>query len=138
VTILADTGFVLAFSITTDKWHTACNLAYEQEPTILLPESSLAEVVYMLNKAGGVRGATQFLSGLRFSKFRLLQLEPEDIERTSELIDKYQNLPLDFVDATLIALAERLNISRILTVDRRDFEIVRPRHVERFDLLPLP
>lgn len=136
MSVLADTGFVLAFSVTTDKWHTSCDLAYDQEPVIFLPESSLAEVVYMLNKAGGIQGATQFLLGLRLSKIRLVHLTPADIERTADLMDKYQNLPLDFVDATLIALAERLNITRILTVDRRDFEIVRPRQAPAFELLP--
>jgi len=136
LTILADTGFVLALSITTDKWHKACQTAYEQEPTIYLPESSLSEIAYMLNKAGGVRGLTHFLSGLVRSRFQLVHLQSEDIGRTREILEKYQNVPLDFVDASLVALAERLNIMRILTIDRRDFLIVRPHHTEHFELLP--
>ncbi len=43
---------------------------------------------------------------------------------------------LDFVDATVIAIAERLNITRILTIDKRDFGMVRPTHADAFDLLP--
>jgi len=136
LTILADTGFVIAFSVTTDKWHEACDLAYRREPIIFLPESALSEIAYMLRRAGGVRGLTQILSGLRHSRFRLIHLDQQDIERISEVMQKYQDLPLDFVDASIIALAERLNITRILTVDRRDFEIVRPRHTPTLDLLP--
>lgn len=136
MTVLADTGFVLALSIDTDKWHQACRDVFRQEPTIFLPESSLSEIAYMLKKAGGIRGLTRFLSGLPESKYSLVGLEQEDIQRTKELIEIYQNLPLDFVDATIVALAERMNITRVLTIDRRDFGIVRPRHVEHFELLP--
>jgi predicted nucleic acid-binding protein len=49
---------------------------------------------------------------------------------------KYADSRVDFVDASIIAVAERLNIPRILTLDQRDFALVRPLHTERFDLLP--
>lgn len=48
----------------------------------------------------------------------------------------YHDLPLGFVDASVIALAERTESDSLLTTDRRDFSVVRPRHVERFRLLP--
>jgi predicted nucleic acid-binding protein len=41
-----------------------------------------------------------------------------------------------FVDATVVAIAERLKIQRILTTDCRDFSLVRPRHCKEFELLP--
>lgn len=47
-----------------------------------------------------------------------------------------QNAELDFVDSCLTALAERLNITRICTFDRRDFAMIRPLHAEYFELLP--
>jgi predicted nucleic acid-binding protein len=136
MTVLADTGFVLAMSISRDKWSQACREIYQHEPVILLPESSLAEIAYMLSKAGGSRGLIDFLYALPESRFDLVGLEQQDIRRATKLLDTYQNLPLDFVDAAIIALAERMNITRILTVDRRDFSIVRPRHIEHFELLP--
>jgi predicted nucleic acid-binding protein len=43
---------------------------------------------------------------------------------------------LDFVDALIVAIAERLNISRLLTLDRRDFQFIRPKHCTSFELLP--
>jgi hypothetical protein len=33
-------------------------------------------------------------------------------------------------------MAERLNVRRILTLDRRHFELIRPRHCPAFELLP--
>ena len=42
-----------------------------------------------------------------------------------------------FVPPGLIAAtAERLNIKRLLTLDRRDFQLIRPRHCDSFELLP--
>lgn len=49
---------------------------------------------------------------------------------------QYQDAPLDLVDSILIAIAERLQITRVLTLDRRHFHLVRPRHCAAFDILP--
>jgi hypothetical protein len=45
-------------------------------------------------------------------------------------------LKIDFVDALIVAMAERLNITRLLTFDRRDFQLLRPKHCVSFELLP--
>jgi hypothetical protein len=42
---------------------------------------------------------------------------------------------LDFVDASIVALAERLSIQRILTIDKKDFRIIRPKHCAYFEIL---
>lgn len=48
----------------------------------------------------------------------------------------YADSNIGFVDSAIIALAERLNSTRIVTLDRRHFTFVRPRHCAHFDLLP--
>ena len=60
----------------------------------------------------------------------------DDLSRAVKLLDEYADARLDFVDATIVAIAERLNIRRILTLDRRHFRIIRPHHCEAFELLP--
>jgi uncharacterized protein len=47
-----------------------------------------------------------------------------------------RNLDLGAADASIVALAERLGVTRIATVDRRDFTVVRPKHVPALELLP--
>jgi len=54
----------------------------------------------------------------------------------AELVDQYADFPLGGTDASVVALAERLGAETIVTLDRRHFGQVRPRHVERFRLLP--
>jgi predicted nucleic acid-binding protein len=64
------------------------------------------------------------------------ELTLQDLRRALELLRSYEEARIGFVDATVVAVAERLKISRILTTDRRDFSIVRPRHCKTFELPP--
>jgi uncharacterized protein len=135
--VLADTSFIVAVSIRTDRRHTECAAIYQQHPEILIPESALAEIAFMLTRAGGVHAITHFLQSLPNAKrYKIVHLINQDYDRTAEVLDKYANLRLDFVDAAIVALAERLNITRILTLDQRDFQILRPNHTQHFEILP--
>ncbi|MEH1859034.1 MAG: PIN domain-containing protein [Nostoc sp.] len=77
-----------------------------------------------------------FLIELAASDIRLESIHFEDLERVNEILEQYADSKLDFTDATIIALAERDNITRILTLDCCDFGFVRPRHCDYFELLP--
>ncbi|MHB1886762.1 MAG: hypothetical protein ACYCVV_17480, partial [Acidimicrobiales bacterium] len=59
-----------------------------------------------------------------------------DLDRIAELVARYADLPLGMVDASVVGVAERLGVAELATIDRRDFNVVRPRHVEAFTLLP--
>ena len=61
---------------------------------------------------------------------------PADFERIAELIEIYRDLPLGTVDAAVVAAAERLELAQIATLDHRHFAVIRPRHIEAFELLP--
>ena len=69
-------------------------------------------------------------------RFVTAPVEQEDWLRMAELVARYRDLPLGTVDASIVAAAERLGIATIATLDRRHFTVVRPAHVEAFDLLP--
>jgi uncharacterized protein len=51
-------------------------------------------------------------------------------------MDQYADSALGLVDASIIALAERPRITRVLTLDRRHFRFVRPRHCTAFEIVP--
>ena len=133
---IADLSYVIALTIKSDVDNQACYTVHQQERLIFLPQSTLAEVGYLLTKHVGNQGLAQFLRLLPESKFRVLALTPEDISRTAELLAQYADSRVDFVDATIAAVAERLKITRILTLDQRDFRIFRPKHVDYFEILP--
>ena len=54
----------------------------------------------------------------------------------AELVEQYQHLPLGTSDASVVAVAERRRVTEVATLDRKDFSVVRPRHVHAFALLP--
>ena len=54
----------------------------------------------------------------------------------AELVLQYDDFPLGTTDASVIAVAERLGVSEVATLDRRHFSAVRPSHVDHFTLLP--
>lgn len=136
ITAVADTSFIVALGNRAEGTHEARKAVKRLQDTIAVPQSVLAEVGYMLTRKLGNRGMAEFLRRLPEMKYRVIALTEEDLMRTAEILDKYADSRVDFVDATIAAVAERLNITRILTLDQRDFQILRPKHAEQFEILP--
>jgi hypothetical protein len=63
-------------------------------------------------------------------------LEKELLSRCHELMKQYRNLPMDLADATLVALADVLDVPKIFTLDQRDFSIYRFKQKRRFTIIP--
>ena len=59
-----------------------------------------------------------------------------DYERVAELMQEYADLRVGFVDASVLAIVERLGESKLATLDVRRFTVMRPRHVKALTLLP--
>jgi len=133
---ITDTGFVVALTNRNDKYHQASIPVYKQQSKILLPQTVLAEVAYLLTRDAGIAIVVQFLQSLKFSKFELLGLNEVALSRTAAILNQYQDSRIDFVDASVMALAENHNLSTVLTLDRRDFSLYRPQHCNSFTLLP--
>ncbi len=64
----------------------------------------------------------------------ILAHQPEDWLRMQDLMSTYEDLPMDFADATLVVLAERHGLNSVLTLDR-DFLIYRKRDGSAFTIL---
>lgn len=79
---------------------------------------------------------SKFLDAVAAGDFEVVNLTSADFARMAELVRRYDDLPLGTTDASVIALAERLGIDEIATLDRRHFRVVRPSHVEALTLLP--
>ncbi|MDB9529179.1 hypothetical protein PN498_24520 [Oscillatoria sp. CS-180] len=56
--------------------------------------------------------------------------------RTADILERYIDSKVDFVDAVVMAIAEWLNLTTVLTLDQRDFRLFRPTHCESFRLKP--
>lgn len=134
--VVADTGFVVALTNLTDNRHTEVVDIYLKQSYIVLPQTVLAEVAYLIGRDAGIKILIKFLAGLPQSKFYLTALTEEDLLKTAQILERYQDSRIDFVDATLMAIAERERITTVLTIDKRDFSLFRPSHCQSFILLP--
>lgn len=76
------------------------------------------------------------LSRLEIAAVALAPLDALDVPRVRELMEKYRDQPMDLADAALVRVAEREEITRIFTLDRKHFAIYRPGRRRRFAVLP--
>jgi predicted nucleic acid-binding protein len=104
--------------------------------TLLVPVTVLPEADYLITTRLGGPVARAMLRSILDGELRVEHLARADLERCWELMDQYADSALGLVDASIIALAERLRITRVLTLDRRHFRFVRPRHCTAFEVAP--
>jgi uncharacterized protein len=100
----------------------------------IIPTMVVAEVTYLAGRCLGPAIEASFLSAL--AALDVQAPSAKDWRRVSELVSQYADLRLGGTDASVIVLAERLNTDLIITLDRRHFAAVRPRHCPAFRLLP--
>jgi len=120
-----------------DAWHSRVRAWWARSrDDVLVPVVVLPEVAYLLGRRIGADAEVAFARAVSDGEFVLEGLAVEDVERAAELMGIYIDTPLGLVDACVVAAAERLDIVSVLTVDRRHFSLVRPRHVPSLRLLP--
>lgn len=137
ISALVDASFLVALGYPRDNYHArAKQLAAKGDIRLLLPDVVLPEVMYNLRRVGGIHASLRFGDLLVVQGPPLIPLTAPDFVRAMEVMRTYLDADLDLVDCCLTALAERLGITRICTFDRRDFSMIRPRHVDYFELLP--
>jgi hypothetical protein len=134
-TVLADTSGIIALLDQDDQHHIAA-VQVAQTATLSVPSTVLPEVDYLVSKYLGEQVAKAFLEDLSAEYFAYLSVELEDVQQALEIMLQYQGVPLGLVDASLVALAERHQIQRILTLDRRHFSLIKPRRLSYLELLP--
>jgi uncharacterized protein len=101
-----------------------------------VPTLVVAEVTYLIGTRLGWQAEVRFLGDLAAGSLVLEPLHPADPLRIAELVGRYHDLPLGTVDASVIAAAERLAVTRVATTDRRHFSVVQPAHADALELLP--
>lgn len=138
--IVCDTAPLVAAALYRDPDHRRCvdlfaGLRLANRP-MFIPAPIVAEVGYLLARKAGAHIEAHFLRSLAAGDFILTDLTQADCGRMAELVEQYADLPLGTSDASVIAVAERLDITEVATLDHRHFTVVRPRHVNALTLLP--
>jgi hypothetical protein len=131
---LLDTGFVVALVNKADPDHERCTEVWRELRTQLLSvDGVLVEAAHLLRRSpGGAAG----IIGLVFSAgTELIASTEARANRAVALMKKYADVPMDFVDALLVAIAEERKVYDVLTLDRRGFTTYRVGR-EKFRLMP--
>lgn len=135
--LLVDTGPLLAAADRDDAHHLACRDLLEADPGPLVTSPLvMAEAAYLIDRQLGPVAEAALFASVVAGDLVVEDLGRADWERVAELVRTYADMRLGGTDASLVALAERLGATRVATLDHRHFRVVRPRHVDAFELLP--
>lgn len=135
--VIADTGPLYALIDRSDVWHQRVTAWWAAQPRhVRVPITVLPEVCYLLQTRIGAQAEQAFVRSVADGELIIEPVESDDVMRASSLMREYLDFPLGFVDATVIAVAERLGAREILTTDRRHFSAVRTERNHLVTLVP--
>lgn len=135
--LILDTGPLFAAMDRSDADHERCAALVEgaNEP-IVIPAPVIVEVDWLSGRRLQVEAFLSLLEDIHDKRLAVEELRIADYERSRELVDRYRDLSLGFVDAAVLSIVERLGEAKLATLDHRHFTVVRPRHVPTLRLLP--
>jgi predicted nucleic acid-binding protein len=135
VALIVDTGPLVAMLDATDPDHERCaELLHEAAEPRVVPVCVVVEVEYLVRPWPEAFSA--LLGDFEAGGLELLDLPARWLMRAGELLERYSDLPLGLVDATVVAATEMLRETKLATLDHRHFSVVRPAHAEALTLLP--
>lgn len=135
--LILDTGPLYASLDRSDQDHAACRVLIEAaaEP-LVIPAPVLVEVDYWIHQRLNPGALVALLADIEAGAYAVIDLVRADYARVRELVDRYADADIGFVDAAVLAIVERLNEPKLATLDRRHFGLLRPRHRDAIELLP--
>jgi predicted nucleic acid-binding protein len=133
--LLLDTGAFVALVDRSEKRHADCVAVLDGwRGTIVTTEAVLTETLYLV----GLRWQAQkiCLEFLLRGAFLLIPHSQTSLKRVAVLMEKYRNVPMDYADATLVALGEELGSNLVFTLDQRGFSTYRLNQRKPFQQFP--
>lgn len=134
--LLIDTGIFVAVADRDEPHHAGCAALLRTRTDLTITATVIPEAAWLIETRLGPAAEARFLTLVTSSRFTIIDPIDIDYQRTIELIGTYTDLGLGFVDASIIAIAERHNVTQIATLNHRDFAVVRPAHCNTFELVP--
>jgi hypothetical protein len=137
VALVLDTSVLLAGVDAADPDHRRCaELILAARETLVVPALVLSELDYWCHQRLTTAVWLDFLEDLLGGAYRVEPPSYEDLARCHALQSTYEDLVVGVVDASILALVERLGEPKLATLDHRHFATMRPGHVDALELLP--
>lgn len=139
--VVVDTSVLYAATDRSDTHHLRCRdwIAATTAPALLIPATVLAEVCYLIDRGLGPAAEAEFLDDVGTDAdypYRLVDLVGADLRRMGELVRRYADRHLGGTDASIVAICERLGLDTVATINRRDFDNLRPAHRRSLKIVP--
>lgn len=135
--LILDTGPLYASLDRRDRDHAACRrLIEDATEALVVPSPVLPELDYLVAERLGTGPMLAFLRDVSAGAYEVEDLVADDYDRVREVMDRYADQDIGFVDAAVLAVVERMNEPKLATLDRRHFSVLRPRHADALELVP--
>ena len=133
--ILIDTGPIVAFFDKDDRFHTVCtDILKGIHAPLMTTWSVITECFFLLDFSWQVQ--EDLWTFLLRGGIDIHPLQKEHRMKCRDQMKRYHDLPMDLADATLVALADALNVSKVFTLDHKDFSVYRFQQKKQFTLIP--
>ena len=135
--LILDTGPLYSSLDRDEADHGRCRgLIAEAVELLVIPAPVLPELDHLVRSRMGPGPMLAVLRDIESGAYAVEDLVAEDYPRVRELIDRYADLDVGFVDVSVLAIVERFGEPKLATLDHRHFAAMRPRHVDALELLP--
>lgn len=136
MSVVVDTGVFVSAADTDEPRHVDCaSVLTSHSGQLVTSAAVVAETAWLIEDRLGPAAEARFLT-MVINHVRVVDLTKAAYQRCIELIDRYADMGLGLVDASIVAIAERLGQTTIATLNERDFRVVRPAHCDAFELVP--
>ena len=136
--LVLDTSALLAALDAADPDHGPCaKLIVDSREDLIVPALVLSELDYWCGERLTLDVWLAFLKDVLDGAYGVENPTHGDLVRSEELQRTYADLKVGVVDASILAVVERLGETKLATLDHRHFGTMRPRHVNALELLPV-
>ena len=135
--IIADTSGLLAYFNQAEPSHRRVRSVIDgEDEEIVVSPYVVAELDYLVMTRLGVDAELTVLDELSGGAYELASMSVAGVQKASSVIQTYRDQAIGLADASIVVLAETYRTRRVLTLDRRHFDVLRPVGGGHFDVLP--
>ena len=135
--LLLDTGAFVALVDRSERRHADCVAVLENwEGRIVTTDAVVTETLHLAGPHWTAQ--KQCLEFLLRGAFVMVPASHTTLIRVAALMEKYRDVPMDYADATLVALGEEIGSNAVFTLDARGFSTYRLNQRKAFQIFPSP
>jgi hypothetical protein len=137
MTLVLDTSVLLAALDLADEHHDRCRATLEErmEPR-LVPAPVLVELEHMLRVRKRPAAWLGLAEDVAAGAYDVFHIQPDLVLSAARLQERYRDMEIGFVDAAVFLTCVELGETKVATLDRRHFSVLRTEDGEALRIVP--